>query len=724
MLILSMKIPKKLIVLLFISFVVSLTACDDETDIYVSPGGDDANPGTKDLPLATLNGAKIHVRELKSSTEGNINVWFRGGNYDLDETVVFGLEDAGKGESMITYQAYPNEKPIFTSDVMLKGWKKLDTLLSALPERALGNVWVADVPKKEERAWHFYTLYDANGRLPRARSKGFIPEVAPILLTDTFDRDQLYYPLGTLKNWSNLEDVEVIVRPHQGWVMNILSLESVDEKRMVATTVFPATYIMDELHLIRGKECAWVENVIEALDAPGEWVLNTTEEKLYLWTRDSEQPKGIKVPLLKEYILVEGEVNEGSAADMPVRNLCFKGLTFMHGERYSYAADDKGLQHDWEMYDKANALIRFRAAENCTVEECRFVHSGGTAIRSDLQGQKLTIQNNIIEHIGGTGILLCGYGSGEKDVNKNNLIYNNHIHHCGEIYWHSPAVFIWQSGENRVANNLIHNTPYSGIIISGLLDRFDTRSQYKKRDLSNPYENSIEADESLHFSCNNLIEYNEIHHAVELLGDGNGIYLRGAGTGNVISHNYIHHMLQTIVMQSPIRTDGLQRGTLISGNLLYKCVSHGIHLKHNNRVENNIIAEMIAPQHKGVRRSPSYLKLRTGPLTGGSIQRNILYHTKGAVDFYDQGNVGNQVAAWAREADTDFNLYYCAEDPSLSQQALDMAHKEGVDMHSLATNPLFVDAENGDFRLKPESPALKLGFVPIDFSKVGLRDIP
>ena len=44
-----------------------------------------------------------------------------------------------------------------------------------------------------------------------------------------------------------------------------------------------------------------------------------------------------------------------------------------------------------------------------------------------------------------------------------------------------------------------------------------------------------------------------------------------------------------------------------------------------------------------------------------------------------------------------------------------------VDEHSLAEDPLFVDPENGDFRLKPDSPALKMGFVPFDMSKVGLR---
>ena len=398
----------------------------------------------------------------------------------------------------------------------------------------------------------------------------------------------------------------------------------------------------------------------------------------------------------------------------------------MHGERYSWAPEDKGLQHDWEMFDKANALIRFRVAENCTVDQCRFAQSGGTAIRSDLYGQNIKIQNNRIEHMGATGVLLCGYGPGAKDVNKNNLVYNNDIQNVGEIYWHSPAVFLWQSGENRVANNLIHNTPYIGIIVSGLLDRFDTRIVYKERDLSNPFENSIEADESNHFSCNNLIELNEIHNGMEVLGDGNGIYLRGAGIGNTISQNYIHHFIaQKIIMQSAIRTDGLQKGTLITGNLLYKCVSHGIHLKHNNRAENNIIADIIESVHMGKTIPPAYLKLKSGPLTGGAIQRNILYHTKGDVAFYDQG-VGKDPLelAWAKEADTDSNLYYCAENPALSQQALDAAQKDGIDMHSLATDPLFVDPENGDFRLKPESPALKLGFVPIDFSKVGLREIP
>ena len=77
--------------------------------------------------------------------------------------------------------------------------------------------------------------------------------------------------------------------------------------------------------------------------------------------------------------------------------------------------------------------------------------------------------------------------------------------------------------------------------------------------------------------------------------------------------------------------------------------------------------------------------------------------------------------ARAKDADTDFNIYYHAKDPSLGQTMLEKQRMDGVDANSLAMDPLFMDPENGDFRLKENSPAHQLGIQPIDLSKVGLR---
>lgn len=210
---------------------------------------------------------------------------------------------------------------------------------------------------------------------------------------------------------------------------------------------------------------------------------------------------------------------------------------------------------------------------------------------------------------------------------------------------------------------------------------------------------------------------------MEMLGDGNAIYIRGAGAGNVIRRNYIHHLVAPMKMQSAIRTDGGQTDTLIAENLIYKCTSQGIILKLNNRCENNIVADIIAPP-RGY-----YLAVREGPMTGATIKRNIFYSSTGTCTFIDELPPGKgrttedrrgRALAASKQAETDHNINYCSADRELGKQMLKKQQRDGVDAHSLAVDPLFVDPANGDFRLRPESPALKLGFVPFDMAKVSL----
>jgi len=44
----------------------------------------------------------------------------------------------------------------------------------------------------------------------------------------------------------------------------------------------------------------------------------------------------------------------------------------------------------------------------------------------------------------------------------------------------------------------------------------------------------------------------------------------------------------------------------------------------------------------------------------------------------------------------------------------------GFDRHSVLADPMFVDPVNGDYRVKPESPAIKLGFKNFDMDNFGL----
>ena len=55
----------------------------------------------------------------------------------------------------------------------------------------------------------------------------------------------------------------------------------------------------------------------------------------------------------------------------------------------------------------------------------------------------------------------------------------------------------------------------------------------------------------------------------------------------------------------------------------------------------------------------------------------------------------------------------------MKEVLLEEWQKRGQDVHSVVADPLFVDPDHNDFTLKPDSPAIKLGFVPIDMSQVG-----
>ena len=63
-----------------------LTSTSQATSVlYVSPQGNDANPGTRENPLSSLEGARDAIRHLRKDDglpDGGITVWIGAGTYE------------------------------------------------------------------------------------------------------------------------------------------------------------------------------------------------------------------------------------------------------------------------------------------------------------------------------------------------------------------------------------------------------------------------------------------------------------------------------------------------------------------------------------------------------------------------------------------------------------------------------------------------------------------
>jgi hypothetical protein len=696
-------------------------------DFSVAPSGDDAGPGSLARPFATLERARDAVRAARRRNPNrDYSVALRGGTYRLARTLVFSLEDSAAPGRTVTWAAHPGETPVISSGLPVSGWRRE------------GKFWVADLPPS---VTPFRTLYDASGRLPRARSAPFSP-TRDYRTAAELDRFTLPFPAGAVRNWPNLPDVDLMIRPNYGWVLNPLPLESVDEKSGMARTAIPASYPMIRIRWglrdVNSRGTAWIENTLDALDEPGEWVLDSRARKLWLWPR-GDRPEAVEAPQLTELVRVEGQIDFDGPRDRPARGLVFRGLSFTRADRWPWEKERIGstLQHDWDHYDRPTAMLRVRGAEDVTIERCRFFESGGGAVRADLHAQRIRVTDSVVEHIGGTGVLLAGYGPGAKDVNHHNEILRNHIHHVGEILWHSPAVYCWQSGENRVAWNLVHDTNYTAIMVSGRISwnregRGDGWRTIRWQEVEAAAGQAAmpAAGKRVEWSVrerflhgrNNIVERNEIHDVMQKLWDGNGIYVSGTGRGNRVRENFIHDSMSENMCEA-IRCDDDQHDTWIQRNVLLRNggMGTGIAIKGINHVLNNFVIDPAwAFQPRGA------ISIEGIPVDGAMIQRNVVWASKpGLRPFFAKNTIGPpEPDPRLGDTRTDFNLYWHTTDAKWAEPHFSVARAEGAEQHSLFADPLLVDPDQGDCRFRPGSPAAKLGIQPVDLRRVGLRKSP
>ena len=711
-----------------------------ELKLYVAPNGSDTGAGTMVAPFQTLEKARDTLRGLSGvERRQNIRVILRGGTYKMEKPFVLNVQDGAPLGLSVSYEAFPNETPILDSGVEISGWKKAAKLPEGTPAVAKGNLYVADMPQGLAR---FYSLFDEKGFIARARVPYESAPMLPMSINGTRSRweelDLLHFKPGSFKPWHNVEDIEIYLKPTRNWVCNYLGLKSVDLTENIARTQVEGTYKLSghvpkkkksnniETEMVEGGELC---NVPAGLTKPGTWIVDTVKRKVYLWPENDAQLKQrIVAPSLEEYIRIDGENDEWGNNDIPVRGIAIKGLTFKHGKRFVFKKETRGVQHDWELFDEGNAYIRLRGAENCTVSDCSLINGANSGIRLDLYCQNNRIEGNLIDNLGYTGILLCGYGPGTKDVNKNNLSTNNESSRVGQLWFHALGVFVFQSGHNTISHNYIHDTLYDAIVVSGVRPRF---FGYRFKDFPSfpeEYPNLREIMRIMRWkeiggkpatfkgcldfahSRGNMIEYNEIGAAMVEGGDGNALYLSGT-FGNTFRYNMVY---ASPTPPGMFRNDDEQYESEFYGNILIGLDQprlSGANLKHENAFENNMILNW---GQDAIGKVTSLDKEHEKGSLGTRVSRNIIFHPAKNTQFIGKIDVHYG----------DGNVFYAAGDPAGSAAWLTQRQATGNDLNSAAVDPMFQDLENFDFTLKPGSPALSRGFEQIPFEAIGLIDKP
>ncbi len=443
------------------------------------------------------------------------------------------------------------------------------------------------------------------------------------------------------------------------------------------------------------------ENVLEGLDQPGEWYLDRHTGELYYWPVEGGKLSELRAPVTNELVRFEGDVERKNH----VEYINIRGLTFCDAD---YILPKEGIPTIIDIGDIwFPSAITLKGVSNCVFEDNTVRNVGTYGV--DLTGDGNHIIGNKIYDTGSGGIITRSYGK------HRNIVSYNHIHHCGSVF-HSAVGINIDDGGGLIGNNLIHNISHSGIY-----------TRHYATDYGQGGERS-NMEQGL------IIEYNEIYDVMQGMSDGAGIFVRDDNI--VIRNNLIHD-----VRSAPEGLGGPgwgitlgcnTRNCLVENNIVYN-TRDGIQVWYNN--QNNTIFNNIFLD--GVRAQISYSNNIDAYHHNVRLLRNIIsFSDPDAVLYRFRQSSGRSLPT-----ESDYNLIYHAAGKDLAIGGLPkegdnysinigMAAETfadwqnlGFDTHSIVADPLFVDPENDDYSLKPESPAWNLGFKPIDLSQVGLRGL-
>ena len=710
-----------LIILFICLYCFSFYVFGDTYPIYfVSPQGNDDWSGTlpepsnaTDGPFKTLEKARDTLRNAmgKTGKRGGA-VLIRKGKYELSSPLEFDETDSGSSEFPVVWQNYKGET------VYIIGGKEIKNF-----EIYQGGIYKAKVETvpSEPRIFMFNNKIQTLARWPNQNEEqipggqwAFITNVAPETAKHTFQCSILPTHLPDI----DINKLELATFSNYNWAFQIIKVKSIDKGTGTIEVDSEFNY-----EAKKGRRF-FLQNNPSLIDTEGEWYFdNEKGELLYsLPIRDQSPDNTSALATLNNIVHIKN-----------AQYINLIGLNFQ-------CSNDTGV-----VIDNSN---------QCLVAKCSFsgIYHSAAIING---GKSNRIEGCDLFELGGTGISVTG---GDKKTLEpgGHQVVNNHIYNFAKILkTYYPGVSINGVG-NRIANNEIHDSPHSAIILGG---------------------------------NDHIIEYNRIYRVCQETGDAGAFYMGRDWTnrGNILRHNIFHDIYgfglsnegsanndefnvqyETPLWAWGIYLDDCTSGVTVYGNIIYRVPLCGVMIGggRDNLVENNIFVDCIPAVHIDARwdsycwdvmderleamkpkeppysvRYPELLSLyqddRKKP-ANNQVLRNIISYERD--DFCGISNMASEkesaavyhLAPFDPETNKfDYNLIYhfgkevrvhweSYKKNDYEEIPFSKWQERGFDNSSIIATPFFLSPEKDDYWLEYRSLALKtLKFQQIPIDKIG-----
>lgn len=495
--------------------------------------------------VAGLERARDAIRK-KGSPD---TVVLRPGDYLMDRT--FELTAADPAGS--TYKAQGNVRLI--GGVRIRDWKPVreQAVLDRLPANARPHVVVAAVANlgdfsargfsRDHKPAHSELF--VNGRrmtVARWPNEGFT-RIADVADTNPQDDEHGRF-IGRLPYGFRYEgDRPGTWKPDPNrWTHGYWTWDWADSYERIAS-LDPATKTIitaapHGLYGFRKNQRYYFLNVLEELDAPGEYYLDVAGGKVYLYPPASL--RGAEVFLSK--------LDKPVIALKNASRIRVEGVT-VEGSR------DSG--------------ILIEGGDGVTVANCKVRNVGTTGVLIE-GGKNHAVERTEISYTGDSAIEVSG-GDRKTLTAANHRVEDCDLHHMGEwVRTYNPAVKIAGVGI-RAAHNHIHDAPHAGILMTG-------------------NDHTIEFNNIHHLA----LETGDVG-AVYIGRD----YTE---RGTVIRNNYIHELGGFGLGSMAVYLDDCASGITVYGNIFYKLkYAAFIGGGRDNKVENNVFVETNPAVHVDAR---------------------------------------------------------------------------------------------------------------------------